>query len=346
MQPPVLPPAPSGTPITAEPRRWTWVPIDGAACMDGSPTGIGVNLSSSTKKLLIVLEGGGACFNFATCTVGNINPFGFDRAAFAVEIAAMGYSGALNRNLGQNPFAEWSYVFVPYCTGDVHAGDNPDGPNHRHHVGFRNIQAALGRLVPTFKDAESVVLAGSSAGGFGAAYNFDQVQTAFGAVPVTLLDDSGPMLNGDYLAPCLQAQMREAWNLDATLPADCADCKTPAGGGLSNYAYYLAGKYPQARFGLISSTGDAVIRTFFGFGRSADCTSPANYPAADFEDGLIALRDQMKGTAGTFHVYYPRSELHTWLLTDLGLLSSASGVPLHTWIQGLVEGAPTWSDVP
>lgn len=55
----VQPPGPPGAPIEAEPRRWTWVPIEGAECMNGSPTGIGINPSTSTSKLLIVLEGGG-----------------------------------------------------------------------------------------------------------------------------------------------------------------------------------------------------------------------------------------------------------------------------------------------
>lgn len=54
-----LMPGPPGAPIEAEPRRWTWVPIEGAECMNGSPTGIGINPSTSTSKLLIVLEGGG-----------------------------------------------------------------------------------------------------------------------------------------------------------------------------------------------------------------------------------------------------------------------------------------------
>ena len=342
----VLPPGPPSAPIVAEPRRWTWVPIEGAECMNGSPTGIGINPSTSTKKLLIVLEGGGACFNDTTCTVGTINALGFGPLELAAELAVMGYSGTLSRTLGVNVFAEWSYVFIPYCTGDVHAGANRSGPGGRHHVGFENIRLALARLVPTFPAAEQVVISGSSAGGFGAAYNFDQVQQAFAAVPVTLLDDSGPMMPDEFLKPCLQAQMRAAWGLDQTLPADCAACRPPNEAGLANYAEYLAAKYPDRRFGLISSTGDAVIRTFFGFGNSADCSSPAAFPAQDFEDGLVALRERMHPAHPNFRVYYPRSELHTWLLTDLGLYQTTSAVPLHAWVRDLVEGAPGWRDVP
>jgi hypothetical protein len=345
--PPITqPPAPAGTPITADERKWTWVPIDGMQCMDGSPTGIGINPSKSTNKVVIVLEGGGACFNDVTCTVGTINPNGFDEVAFAAEITVMGYSGALNRNLPTNPFSEWSYIFIPYCTGDVHAGNNPNGPNGRHHVGFENMRLALQRIVPTFATADQVVLTGSSAGGVGAAYNFDQVQTAFGKVPVTLLDDSGPVLPDMYLKPCLQAQMRAAWNLDATLPKDCTACQQADGGGLINLPLYLMSKYPDRRCGLISSNADIVFRTFYGFGESADCKSPYVMSSADFSAGLDALRTSLEAKGDNFHVYYPTSTMHTWLLTDVQLSEVQSGVKLSDWMRALVDGTDAFVDVP
>ncbi len=48
-----------------------------------------------------------------------------------------------DRGDGDNPFADASYVFVPYCTGDLHAGSRVamylvDGqPTKGHHFGAR-----------------------------------------------------------------------------------------------------------------------------------------------------------------------------------------------------------------
>ena len=42
-----------------------------------------------------------------------------------------------------------------------------------------------------FARVDRVLLSGSSSGGFGSIYNFDQVQEAFLGVKVNLLDDSG-----------------------------------------------------------------------------------------------------------------------------------------------------------
>src|SRR5262245_57335206 len=61
-----------GTPITANAQEWTFVPFPEAHCMDGSSTGIGVNLASGSDRVVIYLEGGGACFDLLSCaTVAN-----------------------------------------------------------------------------------------------------------------------------------------------------------------------------------------------------------------------------------------------------------------------------------
>ena len=54
----------AGPPFGGVPERtWTWIPVDGMRCMNGSATGIGVSVDESSDQLMILLEGGGACFN-------------------------------------------------------------------------------------------------------------------------------------------------------------------------------------------------------------------------------------------------------------------------------------------
>ena len=48
-------------------EKWTWVPVPGSHCRDGSATGFGINVNPASKNLMIFLEGGGACFNALTC---------------------------------------------------------------------------------------------------------------------------------------------------------------------------------------------------------------------------------------------------------------------------------------
>src|SRR5262245_18230366 len=117
------------------PKEWVYVPGDGARCMTDTPTGVGRNLRTS-GDLVIYLEGGGACFNDDTC--GHVaHPSGWGASEFAVNIGPYNI-GIFDRLDDANVMRDATYVFVPYCTGDVHAGAKPDGMGGRAFVGYGN----------------------------------------------------------------------------------------------------------------------------------------------------------------------------------------------------------------
>ena len=320
---------------------WTWVDFPGAKCRDGSPTGIGVRYGAGAG-VAIYFEGGGACFNTLTC---GLNPDSFGAAEFEA-FKASGHGGLFDDGNPDNPLADWSFIFVPYCTGDVHAGNRAEatvagvlGP--QQFVGYNNVGQFLDRVVPTFLGkTDHVLVTGQSAGGFGAAFNYDRIAEAFPNDKVTLLDDSGPPMADGYLAPCLQKQWRDAWGLDETIPADCANCFPEDGGGIVNLAQYLGEKWPDQRMGLISSLNDDTIRFFFGFGEN-DCQSivPASVPAETFAMGLADLRDDwMDEPAGTWGTFYLSGSQHTWLGGDSYESATSGGVKLIDWVGDLLAG--------
>ncbi|MCA9657995.1 MAG: hypothetical protein KC486_06600, partial [Myxococcales bacterium] len=276
----------------ADVGEWIWVDFPEARCRDGSSTGIGVRYGLE-NKLMIFFQGGGACFNTLSC---QLNPQNYDEGNFGGWKDGGGRSGILDPENPDNPVGEWSVIYVPYCTGDVHAGDRPDAnlsgvPGTQQFVGYRNVDHFLNRVVPTFWEAEHVLVTGVSAGGFGAALNYDRMTESFLKSEVTLIDDSGPPMADPYLAPCLQQQWRDAWNLDMTLPQDCADCFNADGGGIINLASFLGDKHSDEVMALISSEEDGTIRSFFGFGNN-DCSALIpNMDAATFKEGLYDLRD-------------------------------------------------------
>src|SRR5438477_2668545 len=150
------------------PKQWQYVPIDGSQCMNGTPTGIGVNLGTS-GDLVIYMEGGGACFNDDTCKHA-AHPNGWGPSDFGVNIGPYNI-GLFDRLDDANPFHDATFVFVPYCTGDVHSGSKPDGMGGRTFVGYFNVGHILDYLVPKSTAVTRVIVAGSSAGGFGALIN-------------------------------------------------------------------------------------------------------------------------------------------------------------------------------
>ncbi len=80
--------------------------------------------------------------------------------------------------------ADWHHVYIPYCTGDLHAGNNPSARvkgvvKEQNFVGYKNINIALQHLLSHAKGINEILLAGASAGGFGVLYNYSQVANAF-----------------------------------------------------------------------------------------------------------------------------------------------------------------------
>ena len=276
------------------PAGWKFYKIDGAICRDGSPNGIFVRYSSNaatSSKLMIYLEGGGACFSphFCDHNPANIN----EMFSGGANVQGEAFNALLSDNLqsppvaqlpwdkgifdftkSENPFNGWNQVYVPYCTGDVHFGTNDSGSvatsviTGGHFVGYNNMKLFIGHLVPTFPSVTQVVLTGSSAGGLGAALNLGMVQDAFTTkVPVTVLDDSAAAFPDPmYMPACLQQQFRDVWGFNAALPSDCAGCFQADGGGMINVIKYWHSKYRTAKIGVVMSIHDQIFRLFYSSG--------------------------------------------------------------------------------
>lgn len=332
----------NGEPLPdGEPGQWQWVDVEGTECIDGSPTGVGVRHGSG-DGLVIYFEGGGGCFDAATCTLFYSTFANFDETAFDLLVPTLLSSGLFDDTNPDNPVADWSFVYVPYCTGDVHAGDKdlagvPGFVGSHQFVGFRNFGLDLERIGPTFPEPSHVLVTGISAGGYGSAFNFDRIADgyAYAGIPVTLLDDSGPPMGEDYIAPCLQDLWRDLWGLDDTLPVACDGCFT-AGGWVNDLTLYLRDKHPTQWFGLLSSERDATIRTFLSGGLN-DCAGGL-YPGPDYEAGLYELRDVTLAEDPAFASYYMPGTSHTSLPFPAFTLTEVQGVRIIDWMADLLDG--------
>ena len=259
------------------------MPVDGTLCANDTATGIGVNLGTSSD-LVIYMEGGGACFNAFTCSsVAHPNGFGANDTA-----TLAGYTdGIFDRTDAKNPLKDATFVFVPYCTGDIHAGSNPSGFGGNHQVGYVNVGKDLDYIVPKSTKVARVILTGSSAGGFGSLFNYDRtpdgVRPAAGHAPRRLgpaavrhVPDAVPAAAD---ARCMDLEPR----CPPTVPLHTSRRRRPR----QRRDGFVADTYPDRRFGLITSTRDGVIRSFLGFGYP-NCASGGNpIPPADFAAAVI-----------------------------------------------------------
>ena len=155
-----------GAPLPSPEGEWTYSEVDGAKCGNGSPIGVLINRSSTSKRLVIYLEGGGACWDPLTCGNGFAEYVhsGIPQGDLDAFTTSLGTQGIFSRSDDDNPFKDASFAYIPYCTGDLHSGNNASAPDGVQHVGAVNVEADVLRILPTFKDVSDVVLTGTPEG--------------------------------------------------------------------------------------------------------------------------------------------------------------------------------------
>lgn len=246
--------------------QWVKMQPEGASCSDGSPYKFFVNYSGTSDNLLVMFEPGGACFDYETCTrskLGAVNPNGL-----ADDHIARYADFNLLRRSDDNPARDWNFVFVSYCTGDVHGGDleatYPDpagGPALTYrHFGARNTAKVIEFLGEQFDNVPQLLVTGCSAGGTGATQNYARIRAGVEGVQCGyLLDDSGPIFDSDGPSQALHAASRAAWNLDPLLAELEQTLRLTPGEISENFGRLnsaLAERYPRDRFALTAYQRD------------------------------------------------------------------------------------------
>ncbi|WP_303806487.1 pectin acetylesterase-family hydrolase [Ruminococcus flavefaciens] len=96
--------------------------------------------------------------------------------------------GGLASDFEGSPFENWSMILFPYATGDFHSGTgefrytDKDGKEKiLYHNGYTNYTAAMKQIMEKagIENADTVLVTGYSAGGWGAAILADDVYTNY-----------------------------------------------------------------------------------------------------------------------------------------------------------------------
>jgi hypothetical protein len=259
--------------------KWQTVqmsPETGAACGNGSPYKFFVNRAPNTRNTIVYMEGGGACWDFDSCSGkegvrGARNPNGIpDDYMSILNPGASLVTPFITR---VTPFdsvktQQWNMVYVPYCTGDIYSGDSvavyedPTGaeePLVWHHNGLRNSRAVVAWLKDNLERPTQMLSTGCSAGGAGSLTNYAVLRRDLAPSYGYLLDDSGPIFEApvgadpeEYPQLPLQTLIRQAWGLDAPNgPLQTLAAEMPAFdlGQLGSIYPALAARYPHDRLG-------------------------------------------------------------------------------------------------
>ena len=160
----------------------------------------------SENKVLIYFAGGGVSFNedMAREDTYNTKEVAIDMLANLTM-----NMGGIASDVEESPFEDWSIILFPYATGDFHAGTgefhytDTDGKEKiLYHNGYVNYTETMKKVMEQagINDADTVLVTGYSAGGFGAALLADDVFTNYfpDAKSKNVLVDASLFLNNDW----------------------------------------------------------------------------------------------------------------------------------------------------
>lgn len=225
-------------------NKWQTVqlsPETGAVCGNGSPYKFFVNRVPGSSNTVLYYEGGGACWDYESCTGqtgirGARNPDGIpdDYMALANPRATLASPFIFRLHpWSRVKTQDWNMVYVPYCTGDIYSGDkvavyeDPTGENEPlvwHHNGVRNSHAIMTWLKENLQRPGQMLATGCSAGGVGSMTNYHPARLSLAPTKGFLINDSGPIfpapVGGDpeqYPSVPLQDKIRISWGLEKPL---------------------------------------------------------------------------------------------------------------------------------
>ena len=317
---------PATTPVEAQ--DWEeHVPGGDCQCGDGADFRF-YSRVADPEKVMLFFQGGGACFSLATC-----NPDDPSYTTVATGLQPESGSGVFDFENPDNPFRDWSMVFVPYCTGDVHLGDNTNtyGPGVTvNHKGYVNGKAAFDYMVEAFPDATEVFVTGSSAGGVPSPLFGGLASDAYPDADVAVLADASGVYADN---PAVNVAIGNLWGAFNNTP------DWPEIEGQQPEDFSIPGLFvnsglhdPDIRFARYDNAYDEVQQSF---------SSLAGLSNGDLLDIIQANEAFIEDAGVPVASYIAPGTDHTILGYDGMYDLEVDGVSFLDWLNGFVAGEET-----
>ncbi len=247
----------------------------------------------TVAKTLIYFNGGGACWNGATCLTSLTIPVTpTTRPAYNPSVIDENnpeiLSGIMDSTRPDNPLKDWNMVFIPYCTGDAHIGSkdeiytdpsgiiNSGNPVTIQHRGFDNFMAVREWLKQQSDRTTTtqILVAGSSAGAYGALMNFSRIHSIYPkTTKISLLSDGGV---GAFINQFLNTVFKPGgpWGTEHTLaywiPGITNIANNNALNFFTNLTKGIERHFASSKFAYVTSAWDSIQMLFLNIMRKTD----------------------------------------------------------------------------
>ncbi len=304
------------------------VPAGDCHCADGSEFSFWEQRADPTKVVLFI-NGGGVCWEAETCAFtgerGESDFYDWNLQGVNPE----NRSGMFDVTEGDNPFADYSFIYMSSCTGDAHLGNVSQVYSPEltvEHRGYVNGTAVLDYLAEHYPNATEVIVIGKTAGSVAAPLYGGLVADLLPEAEVTVFGaQSGAWPdNPDFNADILDAR----WGAYDTMPGWAVDGLTVPDWGVPRF-WTQAGMHDPdlalARFDFAYDPNAAVEVTPWMDGNPPDLLTVIDGNEAAIEADGVRL-----------HSYTAPGDDHGLFEFDTFYEIEVNGVRLVDWLEALI----------
>ncbi len=320
-------------PLATLSRGWNRIPGRfGTGCAHDSAFAFKVR-PGLPDKVFIYLNGGGACWRAQECDPKG-KPTYTMSADSANDVSAR--TGIFDYTNEKNPVHDYTMVFVPYCTGDLHLGTREseyDGKDAKgiarkfsvRHGGAANLEFVLDYVYANVKTPRVVLVAGSSAGAVASPVVAEKVARHYPRARVVQLGDAAGGFRDAQIPSLLYG-----WGATDYLKLDQAFRSVDSADFTFERLYVSAARAaPRVQYAQFNTIEDATQVYFL---------SLLGVKAAPLPKFLAENLAEIKRAVPSFRSYTAPGKVHTILRSNAVYTTKVDGVVFRDWLQALVDG--------
>ena len=320
--------ADTAKPLSSLSKGWNRIPgREGTGCAHDSTFTFKVRPGLS-DKVMIFLNGGGACWRATECDPKAKPTYTMTSDSANDASVRVGIFDVAN---DANPVRDFTMIYVPYCTGDVHLGSRTVDYEKSgkyfavRHEGSKNLESVLDWVYSNIKNPRLVFVTGVSAGAIPSPVVAAKVARHYPRARVVQLGDGA----GGYQAAAVPSLLA-GWGAQDYLQRDPAYRNLDSADFTFERLYLAASRSaPRVHFAQYNSADDATQVYFLSL---LGIRNPA------LPKLLGADLDQVSNGASWFHSYTAPGKTHTILRSNAMYTTKVDGVSFNDWLTQLIEG--------
>ncbi len=323
-------------------NRWYRVPDERGITGDGCPWHFYLS-KGHQRNLIIFFAGGGVAWDSFTVShpTGAAGVLRGDPGFYWANLRPVTEFMNINQGITENQnvlnyFHDWSIAVITYSTGDFHLGDcdyyydRNDSEKVMHFRGYSNFKIALDEIKLRFPEPKNLLIAGDSAGGFGAAALAREILKRYdpSRQKVTICSDSA-LLPWDKWKKI----MRKRWN---TAPEIYE--RVVSDNPVTDWFGALCREYgDNIRYLFTCSCRDEVLSAYWNAIKGNDYGAD-DIIRMDFRDALKEMVYDLSGISGEFCFFLNDYPVHTAIRNPLFHTGRVDGISMHQWLKDMVNG--------